>query len=111
MRTAIGETGRRRTIQSAYNAEHGITPQSIIKQIDEVMSSVYERDYMMPAYLQDPTAQFRTADELEAHVKTLQGRMKGAAANLDFEKAASLRDEIKRLREQELVLPRAIRRA
>src|SRR5213078_757492 len=48
MRKCIGETERRRAIQQAYNDEHGITPQSIIKQIDEVMSSVYERDYMTP---------------------------------------------------------------
>ena len=48
MRAAMGETDRRRAIQSAYNEEHGITPQSIVKQIDEVMSSVYERDYVTP---------------------------------------------------------------
>jgi excinuclease ABC subunit B len=108
MRTAIGETSRRRTIQSAYNEEHGITPQSIIKQIDEVMSSVYERDYVTPA--REPE-RFRTPAELAAHVASLQDQMKSAAANLDFEKAASLRDEIKRWRDQELGLLRPVRRA
>ena len=110
MRAAIGETERRRVIQSAYNTEHGITPQSIIKSIDEVMSSVYERDYMMPAYLQEPAAPLRTPAEIDAQIRKLQGQMKGAAANLDFEKAASLRDEIKRLRDQELLLPATLRR-
>jgi excinuclease ABC subunit B len=104
MRDAIGETDRRRGIQAAYNQEHGITPQSIVKQIDEVMSSVYERDYLMPAYLREPTAPFRSQAEIDAHIKTLRDQMKAAAANLDFEKAASLRDDIKRLRDQELGL-------
>jgi excinuclease ABC subunit B len=110
MRTAISETSRRRTIQSAYNEEHGITPQSIIKQIDEVMSSVYERDYMTPA-LPSESDRFRTPAELAAHLASLQSQMKSAAANLDFEKAASLRDEIKRLRDQDLGLLRPVRRA
>jgi excinuclease ABC subunit B len=111
MRTAIGETDRRRMLQSAYNAEHGITPQSIVKQIDEVMSSVYERDYMMPAYLREPEEPFRTQDELDAHIAALQEQMKAAAANLDFEKAASIRDDLRRLRDQELGLPVRISRA
>jgi excinuclease ABC subunit B len=110
MRTAISETSRRRTIQSAYNEEHGITPQSIIKQIDEVMSSVYERDYMTPA-LPSESDRFRTPAELAAHLTSLQAQMKLAAVNLDFEKAASLRDEIKRLRDQDLGLLRPVRRA
>jgi excinuclease ABC subunit B len=110
MRTAIGETSRRRTIQSAYNEEHGITPQSIIKRIDEVMSSVYERDYMTPA-LPRESERFRTPAELAAHIASLQDQMKSAAANLDFEKAATLRDEVKRLRAQDLGLLRPARRA
>ena len=111
MRTAIGETDRRRALQEAYNQEHGITPQSIVKQIDEVMSSVYERDYITPALVHDGSERFKTQAELDAHIASLQGAMKTAAVNLDFEKAAGLRDEIKRLRNPELGLPRPARRA
>jgi excinuclease ABC subunit B len=99
MRGAMGETERRRALQAAYNTEHGITPQSIVKQIDEVMSSVYERDYMTPAVARETTPRFRTQAELDAYVLNLQEQMKAAAANLDFEKAASLRDQIKGLRD------------
>jgi excinuclease ABC subunit B len=111
MRTAMGEMERRRAIQAVYNEEHGITPQSIIKSIDEVMSSVYERDYMMTPALSPESDPFRTPAELAAHVVSLQDQMKSAAANLDFEKAAALRDEIKRLRDRDLGLLRPVRRA
>ena len=111
MRIAISETGRRRTIQAAYNEEHGITPQSIVRAIDDVMSSVYERDYLTPAATIDGTERFHNQQQLDAHLETLQARMKAAAANLDFEKAAALRDDIKRLRNPELGLPHPARRA
>jgi excinuclease ABC subunit B len=112
MRTAIYETDRRRALQEAYNQEHGITPQSIVKQIDDVMSSVYERDYMTPALVvRDGRETFRTQAELDAHIAGLQDKMRAAAANLDFEKAASLRDDIKRLRNADLGLPWPARRA
>jgi excinuclease ABC subunit B len=111
MRTAISETARRRQLQEAYNAEHGITPQSIVKQIDDVMSSVYERDYMTPPMLPgDGTMIFATQADLDAHVRRLQEQMKTAAANLDFEKAASIRDDIKRLRDADLGVPWPARR-
>src|SRR5437870_4066985 len=106
MRTAMNEMDRRRTRQAAFNEEHEITPQSIVKQIDAVMSSVYERDYLTPAFGRDSAERFRTQAELDAHIVMLQDEMKAAAANLDFEKAASLRDTIKRLRDQELMVPR-----
>ena len=102
MRTCINETERRRALQQAYNEEHGITPQSIIKQIDDVMSSVYERDYMTPAEPRDGAKRFKTQAELDEYVAQLQAEMKTAAANLDFEKAAAIRDTIKRLRNPEL---------
>ena len=104
MRHAISETERRRQIQEAYNVENGITPASIVKSIDDVLSSIYERDYVTVATDSD---EFRTHGELEAHVTTLQVQMKAAAANLEFEKAATLRDRIKQLRSRELGLVRA----
>jgi excinuclease ABC subunit B len=107
MRQAIDETGRRRTIQEAYNREHGITPASIVKAIDEVLASVYERDYVTVGA--DDGDGFRTHAELEAHVSQLQAQMKAAAANLEFEKAAKLRDRIKHLRTRELGLAGARR--
>src|ERR1700716_286704 len=78
MRHAIGETERRRTIQTAYNVEHGITPQSIVKAIDEVMSSVYERDYLTPAATIDGTERFHNQQQLDAHLAHLQAQMKQA---------------------------------
>jgi excinuclease ABC subunit B len=111
MRGAIGETDRRRALQQAYNKAHGITPQSIIKQIDDVMSSIYERDYLTPSVAREPAERFRTQAELDAYIAKLQADMKVAATNLDFEKAASLRDEIKRLRTPDLGLPWPARRA
>jgi excinuclease ABC subunit B len=111
MRLAISETARRRAIQSAYNVEHDITPQSIVRAIDAVMSSVYERDYLTPAATIDGTERFHNQQQLDAHLEKLQAQMKQAAANLDFEKAASLRDDIKRLRNPELGLPHPARRA
>jgi excinuclease ABC subunit B len=103
MKLAIGETERRRKIQEAYNQEHGITPASIVKSIDAVMSSIYERDYVtVPADTDGEL--FRSHGELEARITELQMQMKSAAANLEFEKAAALRDRIKQLRTRELGL-------
>jgi len=75
------------------------------------MSSVYERDYMTPAETADGAEHFKTQAELDQHITMLQAQMKAAAANLDFEKAAALRDDIKRLRNPELLTPRTARRA
>jgi excinuclease ABC subunit B len=104
MRTALAETDRRRAIQDAYNREHGITPASIVKSIDEVLTSVYERDYLTVGTSADEAGQFRTRAELEAFVSGLQAQMKAAAANLEFEKAAELRDRIKQLKGRDLGL-------
>jgi excinuclease ABC subunit B len=104
MRQAISETERRRAIQEDYNREHGITPASIVKSIDEVMTSVYERDYVTVGTTADEGGVFKTQADLDAHVGVLQAQMKAAAANLEFEKAAALRDRIKQLKSRELGL-------
>ncbi|HEY6506486.1 MAG TPA: helicase-related protein, partial [Vicinamibacterales bacterium] len=104
MKSALGEMDRRRARQQAYNEEHGITPESVRRDIDDVMSSIYERDYSTVPAPRDPRASFRTPAERQAEVVRLEGEMREAAANLDFERAASLRDRVKLLRTGELGL-------
>jgi excinuclease ABC subunit B len=103
MKMAISETERRRALQAAYNVEHGITPESVIREIDDVLSSVYERDYLTGPG-RDPRDGFRTQAELDAEIARLEAEMKSAAANLDFERAAAVRDNLKTLRGRELGL-------
>jgi len=102
IRAAIAETGRRRAIQEAYNKEHGITPASIVKGIDEVLSSVYERDYMLVPSVREAPEPFMSLAEIDARIQQLTRDMKAAAGNLEFEKAATIRDQIKRLRARSL---------
>jgi excinuclease ABC subunit B len=104
MRTAIRETERRRALQQAYNEEHGITPTSIVKSIDDVLSSIYERDYAPIPIVQEERPAFRTQAELDAHISSLEKEMKAAAADLDFERAAALRDRVRALKTRELGL-------
>jgi excinuclease ABC subunit B len=102
MKSAIAETERRRMRQAAYNEEHGITPESVVREIDDVMSSVYERDYGGSPSSRESREVFRTQAELDAEIARVEHDMKAAAANLDFERAASLRDSLKTLRSREL---------
>jgi excinuclease ABC subunit B len=103
MKSAIAETDRRRALQAEYNEEHGITPESVVRAIEDVMSSVYERDYATPP-VREATDMFRTQAELDAEIARLEREMKSAAANLDFERAATIRDTLKSLRTRELGL-------
>ncbi len=103
MRVALSETERRRKLQEAYNIEHGITPASIVKAIDDASLSIYQRDYSTPVVMEDREA-FLTQDEIESRIEDLQAQMRQAAANLDFERAATIRDRIKLLKGRELGL-------
>lgn len=94
---AIGETERRRNKQIAWNEAHGITPQSVRKHIGEVIHSVFEQDYVTVAPVKDSALDEFVGKDLESSIQTLEGRMRKAAADLEFEEAARLRDEIKRL--------------
>ncbi len=107
MRAALSETDRRRALQAAYNDEHGITPESIKKNIADVLSSVYEADYVaVPTLEAEPEEQaYLTPDQIEKAVRTLDKQMKEAAKALEFERAAELRDRIKKLRAREFGLP------
>ncbi|WP_376088078.1 excinuclease ABC subunit UvrB [Roseomonas sp. CCTCC AB2023176] len=104
LRAALEETSRRRAKQIAYNEAHGITPQTIRRDISDVLQSVYEQDYVtVEAVEDDKTAQF-VGKDLRASIAELERKMRAAAADLEFETAARLRDEIKRLEALELGL-------
>ncbi|HNT01733.1 MAG TPA: helicase-related protein, partial [Candidatus Saccharicenans sp.] len=104
MKRAIEETNRRRQIQQKYNEEHGITPQSIQKNIDEVLTSVYERDYVDYTGLAEEKDIYLSPEKRQKRMAELETLMKEAARNLEFEKAAKYRDELQRLKKRELEL-------
>jgi excinuclease ABC subunit B len=101
MQQAIAETNRRRAKQVQYNQENGITPESIIKPVDMALASIVEADYVtVPLESEDDAA--ATGDQLDELIRTLETRMREAAKQFEFEKAAQLRDRIKGLREKEV---------
>ena len=101
MKRAMDETLRRRSIQEIYNAENGITPQTIVKPIESTLISVSEADYFKVPVELEEIEDYSPAN-IEATLTRLEIEMRGAAKRFEFEKAAELRDRIKVLREREL---------
>jgi excinuclease ABC subunit B len=102
MQRAIEESDRRRQIQLEYNAIHNITPASIQKDIDDILGSVYEADYVTVPTMAEEEARYLTPERIRDMVKDLEKKMKQAARKLEFEEAALLRDEIRALEQQEM---------
>ena len=103
MRQTIDETARRRIIQAAYNEAHGITPESVLSRIKDLMDTVYEKDYVTVGLETGETGQeYTSLAELRREMKALEKEMLAAAKELAFEDAAALRDQLKKLKEMEL---------
>ncbi|MBD9568678.1 excinuclease ABC subunit UvrB [Ensifer adhaerens] len=107
MQRAMDETSRRREKQMAYNEANGITPESVKAKISDILDSVYEKDHVRADISGVAGKGFAdgghlVGNNLQAHLNALEKQMRDAAADLDFEKAARLRDEIKRLKAAEL---------
>ncbi len=104
LRNALEETARRRAKQNAWNEAHGITPTSVRKQIGEALNSVFEQDYVTVAPVKDSPVTDLVGKDLVHSIAELEKRMRAAAADLEFEEAARLRDEVKRLEALQLGL-------
>jgi excinuclease ABC subunit B len=102
MRKAISETNRRRHLQERYNELHGITPESVKKDISDILSSVYEADYAPIPSVSELREEYSSLDRLKRDLKSLKREMHRAAKRLDFEEAARLRDRIFDLESKEL---------
>ena len=102
MKQAIGETSRRRAKQEAYNREHNITPQSIIKSLDMELAKIVNADYLPVPDDVPAAADIQNEAQLAQAVAQLEMQMRAAAKNFEFEKAAALRDRIRSMKQRDL---------
>jgi excinuclease ABC subunit B len=103
MQKALDETNRRRAIQHAYNEEHGITPESIVRPLDMTLVAVANADYVDLTNEAEGLPEFRSQEELDAYIAKLESDMREAAKRFEFEQAARLRDTIRDLRTKEFM--------
>ena len=104
MSKAIEETGRRREIQQEYNQQNGITPQTILKPVDDSFLQMTRLDYSQVSVVAEEIEEYSSAEEIRAEMTQLETQMRAAAERFEFEKAAEYRDKIKRLKEIDLQL-------
>ncbi len=102
MRQAIGETNRRRAKQLAYNQENNITPQSIMKSVDMQLAAIVEADYVTISTEDAALAEIQNEEQLKAALAQLESQMREAAKKFEFERAASIRDRIRALKQRDL---------
>jgi excinuclease ABC subunit B len=104
MRRALDETNRRRAIQTAYNQEHGIVPQSVISKVEMGLAQILKAEYGEVEAAETLEApEFASQEELDAYISKLENEMRESARKFEFERAAKLRDSIKELREKEFL--------
>ncbi|MBV9608745.1 MAG: excinuclease ABC subunit UvrB [Acidobacteria bacterium] len=103
MRRAIDETDRRRAIQAAYNEEHGITPESVVRPVEMSLAAIVEADYVDIADAAEGMPEFKSQEDLDAYIAKLESEMREAAKRFEFEKAAKLRDTIGDLKRKEFL--------
>ncbi|MFB3813865.1 MAG: excinuclease ABC subunit UvrB [Terriglobales bacterium] len=103
MQRALDETNRRRAIQQAYNEEHGITPESIVRPVEMSLAHIIEADYVDVTSEAGGIPEFKSQDELDAYIARLENDMREAAKKFEFERAAKLRDTIRDLRTKEFL--------
>jgi excinuclease ABC subunit B len=103
MKRAIDETDRRRAIQVAYNQEHGITPESIIRPLSMSLAGIAESDYVDMTQEAEGMPEFKTQEELDSYIEGMESDMREAAKRFEFEKAAKLRDAVRELRSKEFL--------
>ncbi len=103
MKEALEETNRRRRLQRAYNEKHGITPETIKKEIHDILSSIYERDYYtVPALPDEERDLYIPPEEIPVVIAQLEREMRALAKRLEFERAAEIRDRIRALQEKKM---------
>ena len=98
MRQAMDETRRRRQIQHAYNKKHNITPETIQKEVTQIFDFGKETDAALPSEVAEDLTKYKSLEDMDSMIRSLETEMQAAAKALEFERAAELRDQIRSLK-------------